>query len=205
MPRLPAFCHDCGVVFASPLRAAAPGEENAFDVPAPCPACGGSGTVPAEILTRAAEMAEWLAGPDGGREELRRFLQVLESVHGSGGADDEEDALLLATARRAPSLVEMARRLPEGPPSVLRGIAAVFRRVAEGAAEDREPDVAARRAVERLLEDEAVEAPTADVPENVARARERQERAGRNDPCPCGSGDKYKDCHWLEDLRTTRE
>jgi preprotein translocase subunit SecA len=24
--------------------------------------------------------------------------------------------------------------------------------------------------------------------------RNRQERAGRNDPCPCGSGKKYKNC-----------
>jgi len=27
------------------------------------------------------------------------------------------------------------------------------------------------------------------------------EKVGRNDPCPCGSGKKYKKCHWLEDQR----
>lgn len=26
----------------------------------------------------------------------------------------------------------------------------------------------------------------------------RQGLSGRNDPCPCGSGRKYKHCHWLE-------
>ena len=25
--------------------------------------------------------------------------------------------------------------------------------------------------------------------------RNRGERVGRNDPCPCGSGKKYKNCH----------
>jgi preprotein translocase subunit SecA len=25
--------------------------------------------------------------------------------------------------------------------------------------------------------------------------RNRRERVGRNDPCPCGSGKKYKNCH----------
>ena len=25
--------------------------------------------------------------------------------------------------------------------------------------------------------------------------RNRKEKIGRNDPCPCGSGKKYKNCH----------
>ena len=25
--------------------------------------------------------------------------------------------------------------------------------------------------------------------------RNRSEKVGRNDPCPCGSGKKYKNCH----------
>ena len=25
--------------------------------------------------------------------------------------------------------------------------------------------------------------------------RNRKEKVGRNDPCPCGSGKKYKNCH----------
>ena len=25
--------------------------------------------------------------------------------------------------------------------------------------------------------------------------RNRAQRVGRNDPCPCGSGKKYKNCH----------
>ena len=32
-------------------------------------------------------------------------------------------------------------------------------------------------------------------------------RPGRNDPCPCGSGKKFKDCHYLEvqkNLRTAK-
>jgi len=27
-------------------------------------------------------------------------------------------------------------------------------------------------------------------------------RVGRNDPCPCGSGKKYKQCHMKEDMAT---
>ena len=31
--------------------------------------------------------------------------------------------------------------------------------------------------------------------EEAAELRSRVERAGRNDPCPCGSGRKTKVCH----------
>ena len=29
----------------------------------------------------------------------------------------------------------------------------------------------------------------------VEPIRNRGEKVGRNDPCPCGSGKKYKNCH----------
>ena len=38
---------------------------------------------------------------------------------------------------------------------------------------------------------------------DVAKARERHTAAGRNDPCPCGSGKKYKKCHLAADEAAT--
>ncbi|MEK7254046.1 MAG: SEC-C metal-binding domain-containing protein, partial [Bacteroidota bacterium] len=35
--------------------------------------------------------------------------------------------------------------------------------------------------------------PFEDVPETVKR---EHPKVGRNEPCPCGSGKKFKDCHW---------
>jgi len=37
----------------------------------------------------------------------------------------------------------------------------------------------------------------------AAKARERLGAAGRNDPCPCGSGKKYKKCHLAADEQAT--
>jgi len=41
-----------------------------------------------------------------------------------------------------------------------------------------------------------------EMPKHAASIRElhdlRNAPPGRNDPCPCGSGKKYKKCHWLE-------
>jgi len=38
---------------------------------------------------------------------------------------------------------------------------------------------------------------------DVVKARERLGAAGRNDPCPCGSGKKYKKCHLPADEQAT--
>ncbi len=42
---------------------------------------------------------------------------------------------------------------------------------------------------------------TAKAPEPVVRVGEK---IGRNDPCPCGSGKKYKQCHMKEDMAAAR-
>ncbi len=46
---------------------------------------------------------------------------------------------------------------------------------------------------------------------NYKPAPKRILKVGRNDPCPCGSGKKYKDCHepageaWLEKMWLQQE
>lgn len=201
MPRLPAFCESCGAVFASPLRASTPGEENAFDVPVPCPVCEGSGRVPGELLQVCADAARLFADRDP--DQVEEFLDLLSRPpDGSGPA--ARDELLSRTARRAPDFVEVARRLLPGPRPLVRGLGRLLERVREAARGGSDPRSAALRAVDEHLAEEAVESDAPDVPEAVAAARRRLRRTGRNDPCPCGSGDKYKSCHWVPDLRTTR-
>lgn len=34
---------------------------------------------------------------------------------------------------------------------------------------------------------------------SLEESQARHKAAGRNDPCPCGSGKKYKKCHYAED------
>jgi hypothetical protein len=40
--------------------------------------------------------------------------------------------------------------------------------------------------------------PKTALPRSVEMPRRRVTRVGRNKPCPCGSGKKYKDCHAAE-------
>ena len=38
-----------------------------------------------------------------------------------------------------------------------------------------------------------------DEPKKVQTIRRGEKKVGRNDPCPCGSGKKYKQCHGASD------
>ena len=45
------------------------------------------------------------------------------------------------------------------------------------------------------FEDTAATAPIGSTPERAEPIRRDTPKVGRNDPCPCGSGKKYKKCH----------
>ena len=47
-------------------------------------------------------------------------------------------------------------------------------------------------------ETEADQGPIGSTPEAPAPIRREEPKVGRNDPCPCGSGKKYKRCHGIE-------
>lgn len=47
---------------------------------------------------------------------------------------------------------------------------------------------------EGLEEDDDLEAAHEAVREPISTIRHTEARVGRNDPCPCGSGKKYKKC-----------
>lgn len=203
MPRLPAACASCGALYASPLRARGPEADTAFEVPVPCPSCGSGGRVPAEVLARLTGLVSTLSQTTPAEERLEAFLGEAAEVFREAGS--REDAVLDAL-RVDPGLGRLAGGVPGGSPELMAAFLPLVRRLAaELRTGTQEPPYAlVERVLGELYEERAAEREDEGEPEEVLRARGRLDAAGRNDPCPCGSGDKYKDCHWVEDLRTTR-
>lgn len=210
MPRLPAACPSCGALYRSPLLARREEADTAFEVPVPCPDCGSGGRIPAEVLRRLSGLVRTLAELEPGEERLEGFLDRVEEICREAG--DREEAVL-EVLRVDPGLGRLAGGLPGDSPELMAAFLPLVRRLAAALSEEAAGDPAgaeeeARAVVERVLEElyaerEAAAGPEGE-PDEVARARARLDAAGRNDPCPCGSGDKYKSCHWMEDLRATR-
>ncbi|MDD5156278.1 MAG: SEC-C metal-binding domain-containing protein, partial [Candidatus Omnitrophica bacterium] len=101
------------------------------------------------------------------REAFEMFSQMISSI--------EESA------------VEAIFKLEPVKPAQFQG---VFRSVAQ---EFLHPEVSKFESPSRTEEYPGIEAPSAKS--GVPAQKISQPKVGRNDPCPCGSGKKYKKCH----------
>lgn len=206
MARLPALCTECGAVYPSPLRARSEDADVAFGVPVRCPGCGAAGRVPPEVMRRTRAVVEVLRELRPDPERAGPQLDAMEEAFRAAGS--REDAVLDAL-RRAPELGRLAGSIPGEDPEQMATAVRLARLAIEVVAEARPAEgTPTSELTERLLA-EAYERWAPERPEQgeetpADRARTRLEAAGRNDTCPCGSGDKYKNCHWVEDLRTSR-
>jgi preprotein translocase subunit SecA len=105
-------------------------------------------------------------------EEIVRYLWRLTPVVGAGpGADDGGMAAVRKPAPRRPSPMTMSAHAPAPSP---------FGAIGSGSASAvAEPPRPARTGGDDV----------------VKQVRRDEPKVGRNDPCPCGSGKKYKKCH----------
>ena len=108
-------------------------------------------------------------------EEIVRYLWWLRPVLERRGA-----------RRRRP-----ARRRADGRRSSLNNPAEPSRSAAFGGAAPRAPAPGRRR--QRRRDRQPARVGGDDAP--VKTVRRDEPKVGRNDPCPCGSGKKYKKCH----------
>lgn len=128
------------------------------------------------------------------REEQRRYDERQRSMvtqHGGESGIDETSELDLVNALSRlgldPSQITTVRRSVPAARSRRGATASV-------------PPPASRDAASAATD--RAEAPAAEAIQVVRRA---QPRIGRNDPCPCGSGKKYKKCHGAEGAEATAD
>lgn len=128
-------------------------------------------------LDADAPIAQWSRGFMQGHQ----WLEESWDAHVPDALDDEFAAMLLALSFFASRDIAEAFRKETGPDQSLETLAATVRRTF--------PDAVAEYAhlgqsISRVLAEQTA----------AERAPQRRVKTGRNDPCPCGSGRKYKRC-----------
>lgn len=150
-----------------------------------------------------ADREEWA-------EALARYEQAAALV--------PADASLAERATPHGNAANAARRLKDWPLALRHALWVDALGTAEGDAEQQAVAAAAVALVRHAADSDDFETllreAVAGLPEDLrAHVRvdvhlhptvERPERPGRNDPCWCGSGRKYKHCHWHEDQAAGR-
>jgi hypothetical protein len=166
-----------------------------------CPECGASARVLGGSYHIAKDTIELLQGPERTVSELERLRDILREGRESGANPEE---VRRAVQREFPGWGQALTQLlvPKTPGEfygllslivAIIGVLLAYERSEQ--ARDAEPDQIINN-ITVVQEAAPVPGqpqvtPSAAGPTNPAHG----ERIGRNEPCPCGSGQKFKKCH----------
>ncbi len=117
-------------------------------------------------------------------EEILRWIFLYQPVSPAESAPEPEEGPLVRDPRRPRSMPPLADRAPE-PELAMAGARAMPRKLSFNDP-SATPGAFAKTAQPREAEGGTDE---------VQTFRREGKKVGRNDPCPCGSGKKYKKCH----------
>lgn len=205
MGQLPAYCPECHALFPAPLSAEGPTDVTFFDIPVRCARCEASGHIPANVREWIGQVA--IAVRSVAKGERPPLLEALDDCRQEGHAPSACLERLGELASRPGGVADVFRRMEHqeldfAPLVAAAGVAALRLMDEEGrAAEELPREELVNWTMDRVLDDFAIEPPPDRGPTESER---RLADTGRNEPCPCGSGKKYKDCHWMEDLQESR-
>lgn len=205
MGQLPACCPECHALFPAPLSADGPTDVTFFDIPVQCARCGAGGHVPANVREWIGQVA--VAVRSVAKEDRPPLVAALDECREEGRGPSGCLERLRELEARPGGVGDVFRRMEHqeldfAPLVAAAGVAALRLMDEEGgAAEELPREELVNWTMDRVLDDFGIEPPPERGPGESER---RLAETGRNEPCPCGSGEKYKDCHWIEDQRESR-
>ena len=133
---------------------------------------------------------------DAWKENLRELDDLKKSVQNA--SYEQKDPLLVFKLESAEIFTKMVDKINNSTvSSLMRGQIPVQMQeeVKEAASEEAAPKQQYTESHEELDEDGRTEAAQQDTREQTLQPIVREKAPGRNDPCPCGSGKKFKNCH----------
>jgi hypothetical protein len=205
MQQMPAACGHCGYLYPSGYYSdpgdtgirVSPETLEVAKVTTPCPMCGRyRGTVLAHEYRLVEDAAALLQGPENPVEELNSLASLLREAR----EHDETAAETKTRAdKQAPELCALVDKLLDDKPESMEDD--TWSTLLLSTIDELAPTGGNGNADELLVPSEVIynalnqyNITTVQVPP-TAEAQQAERKVGRNDPCPCGSGKKYKKCH----------
>ncbi len=210
MPEIPAVCNNCGSFYPSGtgFDAGNTGVTVTLTVPTrpasrPCPVCGGNGRRLGGAWDIVENTIRLLEGPERTVSELERLAGILREAQ-ERGANLEE--VRSSVEREFPGWgQQLAKLLVPKTPSDLAAYLMLILMVIQMASQAKQTDGPVHIEADQVINNITVQTPAPPTPppttttnRGINPSSEQYgtgRRVGRNDPCPCGSGLKYKRCH----------
>lgn len=200
MANVPAVCDFCGGVFPSGIVA-----EDALNISflnvgaGPCPSCGSPSHIPDGIYNFIGNSIELLTRPGRSLAELEHLSTLLRIAQ---QADTPVDQVREQLTREAPELKSLSDALPKSRSDLYAFISilvAILSLVIANFKKDQAPHIEINQVINVLSGSLPPRDGGQPAPSRPRSSSSKQStpklKVGRNDPCPCGSGKKYKRCH----------
>ena len=189
--RVPAVCDNCGTIFPSSFEVS-----NSTNISfsgcgaGPCPVCGGMGHIPDGVYNFLGNTIEFLSGPSRSIAELERLAALLERAKTSNASSQ---AVAKEIDESIPELSSIKDWLPKNRSELYAFIALLLSALSLmiNQSDSGEPS---KVEVNTVINNVYQQAPEAQVAPSPEKPKKQKTKVGRNEPCPCGSGKKFKKC-----------
>jgi len=198
MAQIPAICNNCNTIFPSGFNLAN-GARNASFIncgAGPCPNCGGNGRILDGVYNAVGNVIEAFIGQQD-TSHLRQFLAVLELAKKEEWGREEVGSNI---TRTTPTFKKVVDWLPKSTTELYAFIVILIMLINTLIASRKgnftkdellhHTEVTINNCYEANSTNQSVKKPTLPIKDISSNKK----RVGRNDPCPCGSGKKYKKC-----------
>lgn len=196
MINLPAICDNCGTVFNSGIVGGGGATITMIGSKSgPCPRCGEMGSIPDGTYRLIENVIEILSAPHRTIEDLLKISELIKEVEDEQITKEEfEEEVQKKIPELHPFFDWFVPRTREEKFNIgwkIIGAALpiiISSLINRGTTKDVSPEIV----INNIYNEQIVNIQT---PNNTAED-DKTIKVGRNEPCPCGSGLKYKKCHW---------
>ena len=196
-----AFCENpnCGSVFQFNQLIGGPGKANiefTNSKVGPCPACGAKGFIPDGTYEYANGVLNILSSSKISVAELQKVEEILRSARRS---KDKNDYEIIGEVKKASPAVADAFQLVPKQNNIIQWLTLLIAFVAlaiqiHSTYFKKTEQNCEKKVIEYLLKEFGVKPESNLTPNQTSPYRREGSKIQRNDPCPCGSGKKYKKC-----------
>jgi len=188
---IPAFCDTCGAIFRSGFVV-----ENATNITfsgnrsGPCPACGSMGHIPDGVFNFVGTTIEVLSAPQRTVDELSHLSKILREATEHTQSPEQVAETIRQQLPGLSALIELLPRTRAELYGFLALIIAVIALMTQGG-DGEAPHITVNQTINYVLAEQDTVKPIESPQPHIKQSKRK---VGRNEPCPCGSGKKYKKC-----------
>lgn len=210
MPNMPAICDTCGTAFKSGLVIEASRNVTlSGNTAGPCPNCGNMGHIPDGVFNFIGDAIEILKAPQITIQELMKFSRILQSAKKNNTPPERLREEIQQTTPELNSLFDLQQAnqgvINQSLQFWITTILAILQLVISFSQAEEKPqqpqEIIQKIEVNQVINNFNYDQPNAKpsnpaaINQNIKNEPVRVNKVGRNAPCPCGSGKKYKNCH----------